>query len=150
MRCGLIRLSSEVADFLSYDTSEIDDNTVDNLSTREILLRAKGVCQHYSNLYVAMARAMGIPARMVEGFIITEKGLVGHSWVEVKVSDTVWWPLDPQVAGAVQLPSRKYLPVSVDHSYEAISTDPSVRASIILGGTWLDIKYADATVQNLP
>ena len=70
----------------------------------------KGNCQNYSHLASALMRAVGIPARIVNGITLkkpynidiggrtmTLKMAEGrHSWIEVYFSDLGWVPLDPQ------------------------------------------------------
>lgn len=48
----------------------------------------------YCDLFVALARANGIPARVVEGFA-TEAGSFQHDWVEVKMPRSGWRIIDP-------------------------------------------------------
>lgn len=70
----------------------------------------KGNCQNYSHLAAALMRAVGIPARIVNGItlkqpydikmgstILTLKMAQGrHSWIEVYFPDLDWVPFDPQ------------------------------------------------------
>ncbi len=71
----------------------------------------KGNCQNYSHLTAALMRAVGIPARIVNGVtlkepydintgnsIMTMKIAQGrHSWIEVFFPDLGWTPFDPQI-----------------------------------------------------
>ena len=50
-------------------------------------------CSEFSALYVAMARSLGLPARMVTGLAYSGKSFGGHAWVEVWVGK--WIELDP-------------------------------------------------------
>ncbi len=70
----------------------------------------KGNCQNYSHLSSALMRAVGVPARIVNGVtlkkpynvnigsgILTLKMAEGrHSWIEVYFEDLGWVPFDPQ------------------------------------------------------
>jgi len=66
-------------------------------SALEVLKTKTGVCTHYSLLYVALARAAGIPARLVSGLsygeFFKEKCFLTHMWAEVYVGE--WIPVDP-------------------------------------------------------
>lgn len=61
-------------------------------------LRA-GVCQDYSHIFLAAARALGIPARYVSGHLLRADGLIvqpaGHAWVEALIPDMGWIGFDP-------------------------------------------------------
>ncbi len=61
-------------------------------------LRARGGdCSEFAALAVALARASGLPARMVNGFVVTENGRLGphafHAWAEIWEGDR-WLILD--------------------------------------------------------
>ena len=50
-------------------------------------------CSEFSQLYVSMARSLGLPARMVSGLAYSGNSFGGHAWVEVWVGE--WVELDP-------------------------------------------------------
>jgi tetratricopeptide (TPR) repeat protein len=50
-------------------------------------------CTEFSQLFIAMARSLGLPARMVEGIAYSGNSFGGHAWVEVWVGK--WVELDP-------------------------------------------------------
>lgn len=61
----------------------------------------KGKCTHYASAAVMLYRALGIPARYVEGFMVetTANEYVdiknpGHAWVEVYIPGTGWVPVE--------------------------------------------------------
>ena len=60
---------------------------VETLATRE------ADCSEFSQLYVAMARSLGLPARIVSGLAYSGNSFGGHAWVEVWVGE--WIELDP-------------------------------------------------------
>ena len=61
---------------------------VDAVSTLDTMV---GVCENFANLYVALCRAAGLPAKVVNGSDV--RG-VGHSWAEVFVN-SMWIIVDP-------------------------------------------------------
>lgn len=71
----------------------------DSLGAREALSRRSGDCTEYACLVVALARANGIPARWVGGYVaggsIAPRPQDYHDWAEVHL-DGVWQPLDAQ------------------------------------------------------
>ncbi|HUL59392.1 MAG TPA: transglutaminase family protein [Anaeromyxobacteraceae bacterium] len=65
----------------------------------DVLRTGKGDCTEHSVLLLALARALGIPARGVHGLVYARyddgvPALYWHAWVEVK-SAGEWIPLDP-------------------------------------------------------
>ena len=76
--------------------------TVSLPSAREVLRTRVGDCNEHTALYVAMARAVGIPARIAVGLVYV-RGLQGafyyHAWPEVYIAEEpargLWLPVDP-------------------------------------------------------
>ncbi len=72
----------------------------------DFLFRRKtGYCEHYATAMVVLLRAVGIPARLVTGFLATEWNDFGnyytvrqkdaHAWVEVFFPQSGWITVDP-------------------------------------------------------
>jgi transglutaminase-like putative cysteine protease len=62
-------------------------------SAVEILDQREGDCNEHTTLYTALARAVGIPARMAAGIVYMENGFYYHAWPEVWVG--TWMAVDP-------------------------------------------------------
>lgn len=59
----------------------------------EVLALRAGVCQDFAHLFIAVARAMGVPARYVSGYIhfSADRGATAsHAWAEAWVPDRGW------------------------------------------------------------
>ncbi len=73
--------------------------TVSLPSAREVLRTKVGDCNEHTALYVAMARALGIPARIAVGLVYIHGAFYYHAWPEVYVAETdgrgLWLPADP-------------------------------------------------------
>lgn len=73
--------------------------TVSLPSAREVLRTKVGDCNEHTALYVAMARAAGIPARVAAGLVYVRGAFYYHAWPEVYLSDGtsrgLWLPVDP-------------------------------------------------------
>lgn len=58
-----------------------------------------GVCQDFSHIFIAIARAIGIPSRYVSGHLFRRDGQVvqeaAHAWVEAWIEDLGWVAFDP-------------------------------------------------------
>jgi hypothetical protein len=73
--------------------------TVSLPSAREVLRTKVGDCNEHTALYVAMARASGIPARVAVGLVYMRGAFYYHAWPEVYIRDGnaggLWLPVDP-------------------------------------------------------
>lgn len=66
---------------------------------KKTLKLQKGDCTEYSELMIALCRALDIPARIITGMIHHHNGKPGfHNWVEVHFKDLGWVPFDPTFA----------------------------------------------------
>jgi len=75
-------------------SEEIKDEVVESFSALEVLHTRKGECQAHTMLYAAMARAAGIPTRIVGGIVYAEGlGFLYHSWAESYLDG--WIAVDP-------------------------------------------------------
>lgn len=68
--------------------------TVSLPSALEVLRTKVGDCNEHTALYVAMARASGLPARVAVGLVYVHGAFYYHAWPEVFV-DNAWLPVDP-------------------------------------------------------
>jgi tetratricopeptide (TPR) repeat protein len=50
-------------------------------------------CLEHSELYVALARSLGLPARVVSGAALTDGAFGSHAWVEIYLGE--WMEVDP-------------------------------------------------------
>ena len=73
--------------------------TVSLPSAREVLRTRIGDCNEHTVLYVAMARAIGIPSRIAVGLAYVRGAFYYHAWPEVYLdegpSGGFWLPVDP-------------------------------------------------------
>jgi hypothetical protein len=80
--------------------------TVSLPSAREVLRTKVGDCNEHTVLYVAMARALGIPARINVGLVYIHGAFYYHAWPEVYLEEGagglglgarsgLWLPVDP-------------------------------------------------------
>ncbi len=68
----------------------------------DVYAKRRGVCQDFTNLFICLARLMGVPARYVCGYLFTgpkdpnkRQSEASHAWVQVYLPDVGWRGLDP-------------------------------------------------------
>jgi hypothetical protein len=73
----------------------VEKTAVDSFSALDVFERRKAECQGHAWLYAALARAAGVPTRVVNGIAYSEefKGFLFHSWNESWI-DGRWLPVD--------------------------------------------------------
>jgi transglutaminase-like putative cysteine protease len=73
--------------------------TISIPSAREVLRTKVGDCNEHTALFVAMARAVGIPARIAVGLVFVRGAFYYHAWPEVYIDEGagrgLWLPVDP-------------------------------------------------------
>src|SRR5207253_5478686 len=66
---------------------------------RKVLGTKVGDCNEHTALYVAMARALAIPARIAVGLVLIHGAFYYHAWPEVYIDEGnnrgLWLPVDP-------------------------------------------------------
>jgi tetratricopeptide (TPR) repeat protein len=66
---------------------------VDDADAAQTLASGQADCLEFSELFIAMARSLGLPARLVTGLAHSGGSFGGHAWVEVYAGE--WIELDP-------------------------------------------------------
>jgi transglutaminase-like putative cysteine protease len=68
-------------------TSDVQDSAAVAFKSGE------GVCQDHAHVFIASARAVGMPARYVSGYLYTgdAKDAASHAWVDVWLGEEIGW-----------------------------------------------------------
>ncbi len=82
---------------IDYNLSTLDSNV--SLPASGVLERKQGVCGDLTDVFIAMLRSLGIPARFVTGIAYTDSPLFPdkwgvHGWAEVYFPGYGWVPFD--------------------------------------------------------
>lgn len=87
-----------------------------------LFTRKTGYCEHYATAMVVMLRTVGIPARLVTGFLATEWNEYGgyftvrqrdaHAWVEVYFPRSGWITMDPTPTASTAAATSRWEPLS--------------------------------------
>jgi transglutaminase-like putative cysteine protease len=88
-------LMMQINEHMTFDADPTNSGT----SAIEAFTLKRGVCQDYAHIFIACARAGGVPARFVAGHFLRADGLVhqqaGHAWAEAHVPVLGWIGFDP-------------------------------------------------------
>jgi transglutaminase-like putative cysteine protease len=114
------------------------DPSATNVTTplRRVLEEKKGVCQDFAHLQIAGLRSLGLSARYVSGYLLTDpppgqRRLVGadasHAWLSVHCPRNGWVDLDPTND---VLPDLRHVTLAWGRDYG----DVSPLRGVILGG----------------
>ncbi|MHB8508692.1 MAG: transglutaminase family protein [Candidatus Dormibacteria bacterium] len=89
------RLASRVHDTFEYQPF----STTVSTGVKEVMDTRRGVCQDFAHVFIAVARAMNVPARYVSGYVMPGGGRRGtgasHAWAEAFVPGRGWVGYDP-------------------------------------------------------
>lgn len=91
---GLHVLMHAVRDAVDYEVGVSGAHT----SAAEALAQGSGVCQDHAHIFISAARAIGVPARYVNGYFLSgTEGPVEahHAWAEAWVDGLGWVGFDP-------------------------------------------------------
>ena len=91
------KLASWVEENIEYSLDTVTAEA--SQSSSWVLANKRGVCDELTNLFIALARASGIPARFVSGTSFTNSPLFPegwslHGWAEVYLPEYGWIPVD--------------------------------------------------------
>lgn len=91
-RAALHRMMEELHSRVRYETGSTD---VDHTAA-EALAQGRGVCQDYAHIFVACARAAGLPARYVSGYVDAGDAshVSSHAWADVYLDKRGWVSFD--------------------------------------------------------
>lgn len=84
------------------DYKYVSGSTSLNTTPFEVYTQREGVCQDFANLFICLARLLGIPARYRMGYIYTGVNYenkiqsdASHAWVEIYIPYVGWRGFDP-------------------------------------------------------
>ncbi len=119
----LVALMETVRQHLDYRSGMTQSST----TAAEALRLGAGVCQDHAHLFIAGARALGIPARYVGGYLWTGsdgEDQASHAWAEAYLQDFGWVGFDP--ANRTR-PNESYVRASIGLDYWSAAPVRGVR-----------------------
>lgn len=117
-----VRLQEWVARNMTFDTGIV------LAPSTEVFRDRRGTCAGYAMLLTALARAAGIPARYVLGYVYVDGIFGGHAWTEVLAGDT-WVPLDAAIVadGPADAARFAFQDTSLAEGPGALQAGPSIQ-----------------------
>jgi transglutaminase-like putative cysteine protease len=87
-------------------------------------------CTEYASLMIALCRAVGIPARYVEGLwahgeTAQNDARTEHAWLEVYLPGVGWTPMDPTLGRSSVSRERYFAHLPPDHIIVTVGRNPS-------------------------
>jgi transglutaminase-like putative cysteine protease len=129
-------LSSAVLSAVSYEAGHTDVQT----SAEEALGLGRGVCQDHTHIFLGAARALGVPARYVSGYLMMNDRVeqeAGHAWAEAHVEGLGWVGFD--VSNGIS-PDARYVRVATGRDY--LEAAPVTGIAYGAGDSTLDVSLA--------
>ena len=134
----LIDAARDLMNRIHTDFTYESESTEVNTPALDALAQRKGVCQDFAHIMIGCVRAMGLPARYVSGYLLTQPPpgqprLVGsdasHAWVSVYLPDLPgaqdgrgWYDLDPtNDRCGWGTPGEDYVTLALGRDYSDIS-----------------------------
>lgn len=119
----LLALMEEVRARVDYRAGMTQSTT----TAAEALRLGVGVCQDHAHVFIAGARAMGVPARYVGGYLwagSSGENQASHAWAEAYVQDFGWVGFDPANRAT---PNEAYVRASIGLDYWSAAPVRGVR-----------------------
>lgn len=132
----LHRLSAAILEAVAYLPGETSVRT----SGEEAAAIGAGVCQDHAHIFIGAARALGIPARYISGYLMMNDRIdqeAGHAWAEVHVGALGWVGFD--VSNGIS-PDERYVRVATGRDYREAA--PITGMSYGSGESLLEVKLA--------
>lgn len=120
-----LKLARWVTEHMTFDAG------IAMAPSAELFKNRHGTCLGYATLLATMARAAGLPSRVVLGYVYVLGVFGGHAWTEVKVGEA-WLPLDAAVTGPGVADAAR-VAVGSSSLYEGAGSLTGGGASRILG-----------------
>ncbi len=111
------KIMGDVHGAVTYDTGSTHAYT----TAAEAFADRRGVCQDHAHIMLALARAIGMPARYVTGYLVTGVGAsssAAHAWAELLIPDLGWVGFD---AANGQCPTDHYVRIAAGLDAAAVA-----------------------------
>ena len=114
--------------FYSLSPPPLGDNSVDEL----LFMTREGFCEHYASALAVLARAGGIPARVVAGYQGSERNPFGDYWIVRQANAHAWTELWLDGAWERVDPTTIVAPARIERGFD----DLAGNAAVVSGRLW--------------
>ncbi|MCK6552094.1 transglutaminase family protein, partial [Myxococcota bacterium] len=111
-------------------------STTLSTSAFDVFVNRRGVCQDFANLFICLARLIGVPARYVCGYLYTgpkadnaRMAEASHAWLQVYLPEVGWKGFDPTNG---VLTTTQHVRVAVGRNY--VDATPTSGTLYVGGG----------------
>jgi transglutaminase-like putative cysteine protease len=122
-----IRVVRKINDWVYNNLEKVATLSIPN--ALDVLETRKGDCNEHSTLFAALARAAGIPTKIVLGVVFLEEKFYYHAWDEVFVGS--WIAVDPTLG---QVPADashiKFIEGDLSKTFEIIKVVGNIKLEI--------------------
>jgi len=135
-------LSGLIRERVAYETGRTDSGT----TGEEAVSHGFGVCQDHAHIFIGAARANGIPARYVSGYLMMDDRIdqeATHAWAEAHVEGLGWVGFD--VSNGI-CPDPRYVRVATGSDYR----DAAPVTGISFGGAEEVLRVDVAVSAHMP
>ncbi len=135
-------LSDLIRGRITYETGRTHSGT----TAEEAVMHGFGVCQDHAHIFIGAARANGIPARYVSGYLMMDDRIqqeATHAWAEAHVEGLGWVGFD--VSNGIS-PDPRYVRVATGSDYR----DAAPVTGISFGGAADEVLTVGVAVEAKP
>ena len=120
----IAEVALDVAHYIRRHFEYARDVTLATSTVDEVLRQAKGVCQDFAHLMIAVLRSFEVPARYVSGYIHRpNKESQSHAWCEAWIADVGWIGIDPTND---QLVDDRFVKVAIGRDFTDVPPNKGV------------------------
>jgi transglutaminase-like putative cysteine protease len=134
----------ELTERIHTDFQFVKGSTAVGTPVMEVFRSRQGVCQDFAHLEIGCLRSLGLPARYVSGYIVTDPpagqarqpGIdASHAWISAYVPGSGWLDFDPTQG---RLAGEDHITVAWARDYD----DVAPLRGILLGGQQQSLRVA--------
>ena len=139
-RDAVLPMLHQLSGLVIANIAYVPGETAAHTSAEEAAALGMGVCQDHAHVFIGAARALGVPARYVSGYLMMDDRIeqeASHAWAEAHVEGLGWVGFD--VSNGIS-PDERYVRVATGRDYREAA--PVTGMSWGAGETRLAVKLA--------
>mgnify|MGYP003625479304 CR=1 FL=1 len=141
---ALHELMGEISDRVEYHTAKTDAHA----TAAEAFALGRGVCQDHAHIFIGCARALGVPARYISGYLYdgeqSASYVAGHAWAAAWIDGLGWVSFDVSNCKSA---TDRYVSIAVGLDYESAAPIRGIRSGGV-GAEELDVAVNVSAAQQ--